>query len=199
MVNPSLFSFWKISKISTEVRLSRFPVGSSAKQNRRTIHQSARDGDALLLSSGQLRREVQRAISQTDQLQRIHGPLGSFLFADLRIECRKLDILQRSCAREKIESLKDETNFPVAYGGEFLLAEFGNFGALEHVAAAGRLVQAAENIHERGLAAAAGSHDRDELAALDGDADSAQSMHASFTQIVILVDVLHANDLAAFS
>ena len=77
------------------------------------------------------------------------------------------------------------------------MLSFGNFGALEHVTAAGWLVQAAKNIHERGLAAAAGSHDRYEFAALDGDADSTQSMHASFTQIVILVDVLYANDLAA--
>ncbi len=69
--------------------------------------------------------------------------------------------------------------------------------SFEQIAAAGRLVQAAQNVHESGFAAAAGAHDGDKLAALDADVDPAQSVHLGFAQVVVLVHVIDLNQAVA--
>ena len=82
----------------------------------------------------------------------------------------------------------------IADSSQRLLAELRDLNPFEQVATAGRLVEAAENIHEGGLAAAAGSHDRNELPALDLHADPAQRMHACFAQVIVFVDIVDLND-----
>ena len=125
------------------------------------------------------------------------GPLAAFFFADLGVERGQFDIFQGSGARKQVESLKDETDLAVADGRQLFLRQLGDRDAFEQVAAAGRLVQAAQNIHERGFAAAAGAHDGDKLAPLDADVDAAQGMHLGFAQIVVLVHVVDLNQAAA--
>ena len=45
--------------------------------------------------------------------------------------------------------------------------QLGDLGAVQHVRAAGRPVEAADQVHERRLAGAGRPHDRDELARFD--------------------------------
>ena len=56
--------------ISCEVLVSRLPVGSSASNTARRIDQRARDGDALLLAAGKLRRRIALAVAEPEQLER---------------------------------------------------------------------------------------------------------------------------------
>ncbi len=82
------------------VRVSRLPVGSSARSKLRVVDQRACDRDALLLAAGQLIRVVAEPLAQADALQRLGRTLAAFLgVAHAGIEQRQLDVLDaRSCA-----------------------------------------------------------------------------------------------------
>jgi len=60
--------------------------------------------------------------------------------------------------------------------------------AVEHLAMGGR-IQAAEQLQQRGFAAAAGTADGDEIARFNGQIDAAQGLNASL--IVALAQVAH--------
>ena len=96
---------------STAVEIAGRFIG---EQDCRFVHQSARDCDALLLSARKLGREVMHAITKSHHLQRIHRPLLALLSRDPRIKGRQLDILQRGCARQEVESLEHESDLPVS-------------------------------------------------------------------------------------
>ena len=89
------------------------------------------------------------------------SPAGS---AAMRVEHRQLDIFERGGAGEEVEALEDEADLAVADGGECVGVEGGDVDAVEAGRAAGRAVEAAEHVHQGGLAGAAGAHDGDELA-----------------------------------
>src|SRR5882724_2060469 len=102
---------------------------------------------------------MQFAIRQSYEFERVIGSLHTLLAADASIESRQLDILQRGCARKQVEPLKDKSNLAVADGRQLLLIKTRYFDSLQVVLPGGWLIEAAENVHERGLAAAAGAHD----------------------------------------
>ena len=59
--------------ISTLVRLSRLPVGSSARRTSGSLIERARNGDALLLPAGELARVMIFAPGQADRVQHFVG------------------------------------------------------------------------------------------------------------------------------
>ena len=61
---------------SAPLVLSRLPVGSSARMQRRLGDQGAGDGHALLLAAGELGRLVVRRSPRPEALERLarHGP-----------------------------------------------------------------------------------------------------------------------------
>src|SRR5262249_52933697 len=67
-------------------------------------------------------------------------------------------------------------------------------GPLKQVASGARAVEAAEDVHEGRLAAAARAHYGQEVAAVDFDADASERVDARFAEDVELVDVLDADD-----
>ena len=73
-------------------------------------------------------------------------------------------------------------------------SRLGDVDAFQQISARTGLVQASQNIHERGFAAAAGAHDGHKLATLDLETYAAQSVDLGFTQLVSLVNVICAND-----
>ena len=72
----------RISRLETE---SRLPVGSSPNTTAGRVIERARDGDALLLAAGQLRRAVRAAIAEADRV-------------DQRVEPIAIDARRRRCA-----------------------------------------------------------------------------------------------------
>ena len=70
----------------------------------------------------------------------------------------------------------------------------GDIDALEEVMAAGRLVEAAENVHQRRFARARRAHDGDELAGLDGEADAAQRFDLDIADDERAGDILDLDD-----
>ena len=104
--------------------MSRLPVGSSARMMRRLGDQRAGDGDALLLSAGELARLMIEAIAEADALQRRDGQrVRVALPAAAVVQQRQLDVLHRAGARQEIEALEDEADLLVADRRERVLVE----------------------------------------------------------------------------
>ena len=62
-----------MAMISSLVRVSRAPVGSSARMIGGLVDQRAGDGHALLLAAGELGGLVVRAVGQPDRFERRQG------------------------------------------------------------------------------------------------------------------------------
>ena len=87
------------------------------EQDRGLAAQRAGDGDALLLTSGELRGIVFHAMRHADLVQR-------FLYAFLALDCghtaigqRQFDIFVNREVADQIETLEDETDLPVSNPG----------------------------------------------------------------------------------
>jgi hypothetical protein len=73
---------------------------------------------------------------------------------------------------------------PPAIGRERAVIEPGQFYVLEEEGAAGRLVEAAHDVEERGLSAARGAEQDNDLAGPDVDVDAAQRADPDFARDV---------------
>src|SRR6266542_3563399 len=107
--------------------------GFVRQQDRRPVDQSARNGDALLLSAGKLRGKVINAIAQPNHLQGLMRPLRALLLTQLGVQSGQLDIFQRRGARQQVESLEDKAELAIANGGELTFVELGNVGSFQDV------------------------------------------------------------------
>src|ERR1700682_1135100 len=92
------------------------------------------------------------------------------------VKQRKLYVLERAGPRQQVELLEYEANFLVADLGELVAIQFSDIDAIQQVSPRGRLVQAAENVHERGLARSRGAHDGHEAPLADVERHTAQGM-----------------------
>jgi hypothetical protein len=92
------------------------------------------------------------------------------------VDERQLDVVQRGGAGQQVEGLEDEADFLVADAGELVVVELGDVVAVEPVLALGGRVEAADQVHQGGLAGAGGAHDGDVLVVLDAERDAAQGV-----------------------
>src|SRR5712692_4343129 len=168
--------------------------GLVGQQNRRLVHQRARNGHALLLPTGHLRWKMLRAIRKPNHGQRFGSSLGAFRLRNSRIQRRQFHILERRRSRQQVESLKNKSNLLIANQRQGFLVVLRNVNAFQQVAPGARFVQASQDVHERGLAAAAGAHNGHELAARNFQAHAAQRVHAGLAQFVVLVKIFDLKD-----
>ncbi len=147
------------------------------EEERRIGHERASDGDALLLTAGELARRVMHAVGERHRRReplRARAPLaqrrtprycsGSSTFSSAvvrgsRLNPWKMKPMSRLRTMARASLLRAPTSI-----------------SDEHVRAARRPVEAAEDVHQRRLARAALPDDGDELAVVDGDVDVAQRM-----------------------
>jgi hypothetical protein len=85
---------------------------------------------------------------------------------------RSADIFERRGPRKQVEGLENEADAAVAYLGKLVVGKIGYAARPEHVLAGTRPVQAAEHVHEGGLAGSGWTHHRGEFAFRDVDADA---------------------------
>src|SRR5262249_54578972 len=78
----------------------------------------------------------------------------------------------------------------VADQGALVGGQAGDLLAVQPVAAGGGAVQAAQDVHQRGLARARGAHEGDHLAAVDAQGDALEHRHVDLPQVVRLADVV---------
>ena len=98
--------------ISCDVRVSRFPVGSSASSTAGELISARAMADALLLTTRKLRWSVAFAIREPQLPQRHAGSRDPLVGGDRRVqivEQRQCHILERARAGQEIEVLKYES------------------------------------------------------------------------------------------
>ena len=158
-------------------------AGRLVEQQRRRVHrQRARDRGALLLAARELVRAGARARGDADALEQRARSLGRLGDRNARDVHRRLDdVLEHRAMREQVPGLEHEADAAAdrqqcAVAG----AVRGSRGAGRHLVAvdADRAgVGALEPVHaaeERGLAAARGSGERDDLTGADLERDAVE-------------------------
>ena len=114
------------------------------------------------------------------------------------VDERQLDVVQRGGAGQQVEGLEDEADLLVADAGELVVVELADQLAVEPVVALGGRVEAADEVHQRGLAGAGGAHDGDVLIVLDAQGDAAQGLHLLLgAHVVGAPEIFDDDDVAA--
>ena len=172
----SSFKRWKMSMTSALVRESRFPVGSSASRIDGSLMSARAMATRCCCPPRELIRVVMRSVREPDNGQRILGPPAAQggLQAALVIEKRQLGIFERRGAGQQVEPLKYKADLLVANHGQLVARQLGHVGAVQEVLAAGRVIEAAENVHEGRFAGARRPGHRDKLTGFDVDGHPTQ-------------------------
>ena len=114
------------------------------------------------------------------------------------VDQRQLDVVQRGGAGQQIEGLEDEADLLVADARQLVVVQLADQLAVEPVLALGGRIEAADQVHQRGLAGAGGAHDGDVLVVLDAQRDAAQGLHLLLrAHIVGAPQILDDDDVAA--
>ena len=93
----------------------------------------------------------------------------------------------------RLKAWKTKPSLRLRRSDELVVVVVAHVDAVEPVGAAGRQVEAAEDVHQRALAGAGGAHDRDVLAALDPQGDAVERAHRDL--VGDLVDALGVADV----
>ena len=123
--------------ISTLVRLSRLPVGSSARISSGSLTSARAMATRCCWPPESWFGVWWRAIAEPDrvqQLERLLVPLGAPQAAAV-VEQRQLDVLERGGARQQVEALEHEADLAVAELGAPVAVDAGDVLALEAVVA----------------------------------------------------------------
>ena len=156
------------------------------EQHFRLADERSGNGDALLLSARKLAGKVIAPLAQPDFFQSLHGPIMPVAKRHQRmtVKQRQFDIFLRGRTRQQVETLKDKTEFLVSQFGQLFAVEIGHGDAIKEIGSGRGLVEAADGVHQRGLARTAGAHDGHELAAVDVQRDAAHGFHLNLAGLV---------------
>src|SRR6516162_4027786 len=113
----------------------------------RIIYHRARNDDALLLASGELIRPMMAAVGEADPVERPFGAASSFPATGARVNKGQFDIFQRGGPRQKRRDLKDETDILAPNRRADVFVQLYKFLPVQHVFAAVRPLQKAQEIH----------------------------------------------------
>src|SRR5262249_4319665 len=141
------------------------------EQYRGPVHQSAGDRDALLLAAGELRRSVSHPVAEADGVQQRGRLTPRPPGRRTGQECRQLDGLHRRQLVHQMEVLEDEPDVLATEPGTRPLRDAVDPAVADPHLARGRYVEPAHQLQERGLAAAARTHDDDRLTGSDLEID----------------------------
>ena len=137
-------------------------------------HYGTGDGNALLLTAGELLRKMLGTVADGHALHDIRD-LGLALGGRyVQIPKRQLNVLIHIEFVDQVEALEHEADVAFAELGTLFLLEAADLGAEEFIGTTGGIVQQAQNVQQRGLAAARRPHDGHELAVFDFKRDAIQ-------------------------
>ena len=168
------------------VEVARGLVG---QEDARLVHQRAGDGHPLPLAARELVGPVLHPVAQPHPAERLRGLPAPLLRAQAGVDQRQLHVVQRGGAGQQVERLEDEADLLVPDPGERVVAQLRHPVAVEPVLAARRAVEAADQVHQRGLAGARRSHDRDELVLPDRDVHAAEGAHHLAAHVVLALEI----------
>src|SRR3989441_2105111 len=169
----------RLEEVRDHARVGGVEVaGRLVRENqRRIVGERERDGDALLLAAAQLLGQLLPFRFEADETkQRLRTRLTR-RFRDARHHHRQLEVLDRGDARNQIEELKHEPDAVQPMLLESALVHDAQVLSLDQNLPRRRPIDAAEQIEQRRLAAAARAHDGDGLALLHFPRALAQRVH----------------------
>jgi hypothetical protein len=146
------------------------------------------------LAAAELDRPVGHAVAEPDlagDLLRATTALGG---RDSCIDEGELDVADDVELWQEVEGLKDEPDLPVANFGQTVLGGVTEVASTDFHAAGARGVQAAEQVHEGRLSAAARPDDRDELALLDAQVNPVERPEFLVAQTVDFADLFEFDE-----
>ena len=159
------------------------------QHDRRVRDDRPRDRGALLLAARELRRRMQRAVGEPDRRDRLERARPALGAAHARVDQRQLDVPQHRRAGDQVEALEDQADLPVPDVRQLIVVEIADVDPVEQVPAVRRRVEAADQVHQRRLAAARAAHDRQVVAAVDPEIDVAEGVDGDLAQSVDLRDL----------
>ena len=130
-----------------------------AQQHRGVLGDRAGDGYSLLLSAGELVRELVHVLFQPDSLQG-----GCRIQRVLRQVRHQAHIFKDRQCRQDVVKLENETDIGRAVVGEFIFRVTGDIRPVRNDGALRRGVHAADQVQKGGLAGAGRSQDDDQFA-----------------------------------
>src|SRR5690606_1015543 len=131
------------------------------------VHQRARNRYALLLATGKLAGPVIHAFAEAERGQQGFRPQAALLMRQAGVDGRHFDVLFRRGTRQQVVTLEHETEGLATQPGQVVALEGLDGAATEEVAAGARFVEAAKEVHPRGLAGTRLTDDGDEFARID--------------------------------
>ncbi len=123
--------------------------GLVRQENRRVVHERARDGHALPLTARQFVGTMGHAIDELHFRERSLRSLQTVLGRHAGVDERQLDVVQRRGSRQQVERLEDEPDLLVADAGQFVVVHLAGLLAVQQIRTLGRGVEAADEIHQR--------------------------------------------------
>jgi hypothetical protein len=157
----------KRAMISTPVLESRLPVGSSARMMEGRLTSARATATRWRWPPESSLGLWYMRDSRPTLGERFLGALDALRRRGAVVDQRQLDVVQRGGAGQQVEGLEDEADLLVADARQLVVVQFADQLAVEPVAALGGRVEAADQVHQRGLAGAGGAHDGDVLVVLD--------------------------------
>ena len=164
------------------------------EQDRGLGGQCTRQRDPLLLAGGELVRALPGKGREAHQLEeRIHPlpMLGKRFAGNQERECHVLRHVQE---RDQVEELEDESGLGAARERGLLVIELADVDPIDDHLAAGRLIEAAEEMQHGRLSGPGAAHDRHELALGDGQGYPSQSLDRAATERKALDQVARLED-----
>ena len=162
--------------------------GLIGEKNFGLVDDGTGDGDALLLAAGHFRGAVMEAALESEEL-------GDYIEA-VRIEAVAMNILSDGDVAsggergEKIEALENEADLAAAELGALGVSHGGEVVAIDIDFAARGLREAADDVKERGFAAAGRAHDGDGFAGEHVEIDAAKGGDFHFAGVIKLPEIL---------
>src|SRR5262245_50231994 len=125
----------------------------------------------------------------------MRNPSSAFIAVQLgKLQQRVLDILFGREDREKVESLKYETYRPGAELRQLVRGSSARVPTIDDDSAAGRHIDASDEIQQRRLAAAGGARDCKEDPFLDTQSNLVECRHPVSAKAVLFRDAIGANE-----
>src|SRR5262245_17308989 len=165
--------------------------GRLVRENQCRIgHDRAGDRNPLLLSAGELPRQVVHPLSEPHEFERGGRVLESLRLLQVGQLERKLDILDRGQYRNQVELLEDETDVFIPPVRDLPVAQLAQVVAQHTDLALRWTVHRCDQVQKRRFPGAGRPHERHEIALRDLQAHACQGNHVEFVADEFLGEIL---------
>ena len=164
------------------------------QQNRRIVRERARNRDALLFAARKFGGQLRRAFRESDAFERGGGSIAPMISEGAAEFHRQHHIFERGERGQQLKKLKDNADFFAAPFRERVFALDVDMKVVHKYFAFVGLVNPADEIEHRGLAAARRSDNRDKFTRLNIERNIPERVEAAPTDGVRSRDFIESNE-----